>query len=46
MHPVLTSLIGIVAILAIAFVLSTGKRRIRLRIVAAAFGFAALGRVL
>ena len=42
MHPVLTSLIGIVAILAIAFVLSTGKRRIRLRIVAAAFGLQAL----
>ena len=42
MHPVLTSLIGIVAILAIAFVLSTGKRRIRLRVVAAAFGLQAL----
>ena len=37
MPPVLTSLIGIVAILAIAFVLSNAKRRIRLRIVAAAF---------
>lgn len=37
MHPVATSLLGIAAILGIAFLLSTGKRRIRLRVVAAAF---------
>lgn len=42
MPPVLTSLLGIVAILAIAFLLSTGKRRIRLRIVGAAFALQAL----
>ena len=42
MHPVLTSLLGIVAILALAFLLSTGKRRIRLRVVGAAFALQAL----
>lgn len=42
MHPVVTSLLGIVAILALAFLLSTGKRRIRLRVVAAAFALQAL----
>ncbi|WP_374408369.1 NupC/NupG family nucleoside CNT transporter [Pelagerythrobacter sp.] len=42
MHPILTSLIGIVAILALAFLLSTGKRRIRLRVVASAFALQAL----
>ena len=42
MHPVFTSLLGIVAILALAFLLSTGKRRIRLRVVAAAFALQAL----
>ena len=36
MHPIVASLLGIVAILAIAFLLSTGKRRIRLRLVGAA----------
>ena len=38
MPPVVASLLGIVAILALAFLLSTGKRRIRLRVVAAAHG--------
>ena len=42
MHPILTSIVGILAILAIAFVLSTGKRRIRLRVVGAAFALQAL----
>ncbi len=42
MPPVVASLLGIVAILAIAFVLSNGKRRIRLRIVGAAFALQAL----
>lgn len=42
MPPVVTSLIGIVAILAIAFVLSNAKRRISLRVVAAAFALQAL----
>ncbi|MGB3739024.1 MAG: nucleoside transporter C-terminal domain-containing protein [Pontixanthobacter sp.] len=42
MHPILTSAIGIVAILAIAFILSTGKRRIRLRVVGSAFALQAL----
>ncbi len=42
MHPILTSLIGIVAILAIAFLLSTGKRRISLRTVGSAFALQAL----
>ncbi|WP_375289132.1 NupC/NupG family nucleoside CNT transporter [Qipengyuania sp.] len=42
MPPVLANLLGILAILAIAFVLSVGKRRIRIRIVAAAFALQAL----
>ncbi|MXP13161.1 NupC/NupG family nucleoside CNT transporter [Altererythrobacter confluentis] len=42
MSPILTSLIGIVAILLLAFLLSTGKRRIRLRIVGAAFALQVL----
>src|SRR5688500_15923756 len=42
MPPVVTSLIGIVAILAIAFVLSNAKRKISLRVVAAAFALQAL----
>ena len=42
MHPIVASLLGIVAILAIAFLLSTGKRRIRLRVVGAAFALQAL----
>ncbi|GAA4647669.1 NupC/NupG family nucleoside CNT transporter [Pontixanthobacter gangjinensis] len=42
MHPVLTSLLGILAILAAAFLLSTGKKRIRLRVVGAAFGLQAV----
>lgn len=46
MHPILTSLLGIVAILGIAFLLSTGKRRISLRVVGAAFALQALMAVL
>jgi len=42
MNPILMSLLGIVAILLIAFLLSVGKRRIRLRVVGAAFGLQAL----
>lgn len=37
MPPYLSSLIGVVAILLLAFLLSTGKKRIKLRIVGAAF---------
>ena len=42
MPPVLINVFGIVVILAIAFLLSTGKRRIKLRIVGAAFALQAL----
>ncbi|MFZ1742275.1 MAG: nucleoside transporter C-terminal domain-containing protein [Pontixanthobacter sp.] len=42
MHPILTSLLGILAILGIAFLLSTGKKRIRLRVVGAAFALQAV----
>lgn len=42
MPPIVASLIGIVVILAIAFLLSVGKRRIRLRVVGAAFALQAL----
>ena len=42
MPPILANLLGILAILAIAFVLSVGKRRIRPRVVAAAFALQAL----
>ena len=42
MQLILANLLGIVAILAIAFVLSVGKRRIRPRVVAAAFALQAL----
>ena len=42
MPPFLISIAGIAAILAIAFLLSVGKRRIKLRIVAAAFALQAL----
>ncbi len=42
MHPIVTSLLGIAAILLIAFLLSTGKKRISLRIVGAAFALQAL----
>lgn len=42
MPPIVANLLGILAILAIAFVLSVGKRRIRLRIVVAAFALQAL----
>ena len=42
MPPILTSLLGIVAILLIAFLLSTGKRRINLRVVGSAFALQAL----
>lgn len=42
MPPILTSLIGIVVILAFAFLLSTGKKRIKLRVVGAAFALQAI----
>ncbi|MCB2083812.1 MAG: NupC/NupG family nucleoside CNT transporter, partial [Sphingomonadaceae bacterium] len=42
MHPILASLLGILAILAIAFLLSTGKKRIKPRVVGAAFALQAL----
>lgn len=42
MPPFLTSLLGILAILLIAFLLSNGKRRIKLRIVGAAFALQAI----
>lgn len=42
MPPILANLLGILAILAIAFLLSVGKRRIRPRVVAAAFALQAL----
>ena len=42
MPPIVASLLGIVAILAIAFVLSNGKRRISLRIVGSSFALQAL----
>ena len=42
MPPQLVSLAGIAAILLIAFLLSTGKKRIRLRVVGAAFALQAL----
>ena len=42
MPPFLINLVGIVVILAIAFLLSVGKRRIKLRVVGAAFALQAL----
>lgn len=42
MPPILANLLGILAILLIAFMLSVGKRRIRPRVVAAAFALQAL----
>lgn len=42
MPPILANILGIVAILAIAFLLSVGKRRIRPRVIAAAFALQAL----
>ena len=42
MPPVVINLLGIVAILAIAFLLSTGKKRIKLRVVGAAFALQAV----
>ncbi len=42
MHPVLINILGIAVILLIAFLLSTGKRRIRPRVVGAAFALQAL----
>jgi CNT family concentrative nucleoside transporter len=42
MPPILANLLGILAILLIAFLLSVGKRRIRPRVVAAAFALQAL----
>lgn len=42
MSPIFMSLIGIAAILLIAFLLSTGKKRIRLRVVASAFALQAI----
>ena len=41
MPPFVINLLGIVAILAIAFLLSVGKRRIKLRVVGAAFALQA-----
>ena len=46
MPPILINLAGILAILLIAFLLSTGKRRIKLRVVGAAFALQALMAVL
>ena len=46
MHPILTSLCGIIAILLVAFLLSTGKRRISLRVVGAAFALQAITALL
>jgi CNT family concentrative nucleoside transporter len=42
MPPILANLLGILAILGIAFLLSVGKRRIRPRVIAAAFALQAL----
>ena len=42
MPPVIINILGIVVILAIAFLLSTGKKRIKLRVVGAAFALQAL----
>ncbi len=42
MPPIIANLLGILAILAIALVLSTAKQRIRLRVVGAAFALQAL----
>ena len=42
MTPILINLVGILAILLIAFLLSTGKRRISLRVVTSAFALQAL----
>ena len=42
MPPIIVNLVGIAAILLIAFLLSTGKRRIRLRVIGAAFALQAL----
>ncbi|MFN2099759.1 NupC/NupG family nucleoside CNT transporter [Altererythrobacter sp. MF3-039] len=42
MSPILSSLLGILAILLIAFLLSNGKKRIKLRVVGAAFALQAL----
>ena len=42
MPPFLINIVGILAILLIAFLLSTGKKRIRLRVVGAAFALQAL----
>lgn len=41
MHPIFASICGIIVILATAFLLSTGKRRIKFRIVGAAFALQA-----
>ncbi len=42
MPPVIINILGIFAILAIAFLLSTGKKRIKLRVVGAAFALQAV----
>ncbi len=42
MPPVIINILGIFAILSIAFLLSTGKKRIKLRVVGAAFALQAL----
>lgn len=46
MPPFLINIAGIIVILAIAFLLSTGKKRIKLRVVGAAFALQALMAVL
>ena len=42
MPPIAVNILGIIVILAIAFLLSTGKKRISLRVVGAAFALQAL----
>ena len=42
MSPILINIIGILAILLVAFLLSTGKRRIKIRVVGAAFALQTL----
>ncbi|MGE5953021.1 MAG: NupC/NupG family nucleoside CNT transporter [Qipengyuania vulgaris] len=42
MPPVIINILGIITILAIAFLLSTGKKRIKLRVVGAAFALQAI----
>lgn len=42
MSPIFINIIGILAILLVAFLLSTGKRRIKVRVVGAAFALQTL----